>query len=259
MSEKKYANDTAREQILAFLDQTVDNMGLDLDADFADPDQSIQYFENPELVVDFIGDDAEMLLENKAELLLALEHLTMEMLRVPPEDHSLICFDTNDYRRLRIEELRMSAASAAERVKKSGQPFIFSSMNSRERRILHLALREETELRSESLGVGSQRQVVVLPKEAPLPAAPPAPAFRPPPIRGFAATATPGWKPEPPAEDRGDRGGARGGFRGGRDGDRRGGGGGGGFRGGSGGGRPPGGGGGRPGGGGGGRGAPRGR
>jgi len=234
-------------------------MGLDLDADFADPDQSIQYFENPELVVDFIGDDAEMLLENKAELLLALEHLTMEMLRVPPEDHSLICFDTNDYRRLRIEELRMSAASAAERVKKSGQPFIFSSMNSRERRILHLALREETELRSESLGVGSQRQVVVLPKEAPLPAAPPAPAFRPPPIRGFAATATPGWKPEPPAEDRGDRGGARGGFRGGRDGDRRGGGGGGGFRGGSGGGRPPGGGGGRPGGGGGGRGAPRGR
>ena len=145
MSEKKYANDTAREQILAFLDQTVDNMGLDLDADFADPDQSIQYFENPELVVDFIGDDAEMLLENKAELLLALEHLTMEMLRVPPEDHSLICFDTNDYRRLRIEELRMSAASAAERVKKSGQPFLFSSMNSRERRILHLALRNEFE------------------------------------------------------------------------------------------------------------------
>ena len=256
MSEKKYANDTAREQILAFLDQTVDNMGLDLDADFADPDQSIQYFENPELVVDFIGDDAEMLLENKAELLLALEHLTMEMLRVPPEDHSLICFDTNDYRRLRIEELRMSAASAAERVKKSGQPFLFSSMNSRERRILHLALREETELRSESIGVGALRQVVVLPKDAPLPAAPPAPAFRPPPIRGFAATATPGWKPEPPAEDRGDRG--RGGFRGGRDGDRRGGGGGGGgFRGG--GGRPGGGGGGRPGGGGGGRGAPRGR
>ncbi len=258
MSEKKYANDTAREQILAFLDQTVDNMGLDLDADFADPDQSIQYFESPELVVDFIGDDAEMLLENKAELLLALEHLTMEMLRVPPEDHSLICFDTNDYRRLRIEELRMSATSAAERVKKSGQPFIFSSMNSRERRIVHLALREETELRSESLGVGSQRQVVVLPKEAPLPAAPPAPAFRPPPIRGFAATATPGWKPEPPAEDRGDRGG-RGGFRGGRDGDR--GRSGGGFRGGSGGGggRPSGGGGGRPGGSGGGRGAPRGR
>lgn len=258
MSEKKYANDTAREQILAFLDQTVDNMGLDLDADFADPDQSIQYFENPELVVDFIGDDAEMLLENKAELLLALEHLTMEMLRVPPEDHSLICFDTNDYRRLRIEELRMSAASAAERVKKSGQPFLFSSMNSRERRILHLALREETELRSESIGVGAQRQVVVLPKDAPLPAAPPAPAFRPPPIRGFAATATPGWKPEPPAEARDDRG--RGGFRGGRDGGRDGGrgGGGGGFRGG---GRPGGssGGGGRPGGSGGGRGAPRGR
>jgi spoIIIJ-associated protein len=54
-------------------------------------------------------------------------------------------------------------------VKKSGRPFHFSPMNSRERRIIHLTLRNETEIRSESTGSGPFRQVVVLPVGMPLP------------------------------------------------------------------------------------------
>ena len=42
-------------------------------------------------------------------------------------------------------------------------------MNSRERRIIHLSLRNETEIRSESTGSGPFRQVVVLPVGMPLP------------------------------------------------------------------------------------------
>jgi spoIIIJ-associated protein len=51
-------------------------------------------------------------------------------------------------------------------------------MNSRERRILHLALRDQTEVRSESVGVGPIRQVVVVPfdlKTLPEPVIPPRP------------------------------------------------------------------------------------
>ena len=89
----------------------------------------------------------------------------MEALGMAPEEHSRMCFDANDHRMLRIEELRMSALAAAERVKKTHAPFHFSPMNSRERRILHLALRDETEVRSESVGVGPIRQVVVVPAD----------------------------------------------------------------------------------------------
>jgi len=119
--------------------------------------------ETPDLIVKFTGPDVDLLLSNKAELLLALEHLTMEMLRMASEDHSRISFDANDYRLLRIEELRLSAMTAAEKVKRTGQPFRFNPMNSRERRIIHMALRGETEVRSESLGSGPARQVVVYP------------------------------------------------------------------------------------------------
>ncbi len=72
----------------------------------------------------------------------------------------------------------MSAQAAAERVKKTHMPFHFSPMNSRERRILHLSLRDETEVRSESVGEGPIRQVVVVPadmKVLPEPIRPPRP------------------------------------------------------------------------------------
>ena len=75
---------------------------------------------------------------------------------------------------LRIEELRLSAAAAAEKVKRTGVPFRFNPMNSRERRVIHLALRGETDLRSESSGFGGHRQVVIYPAGmASLPEEPP--------------------------------------------------------------------------------------
>ena len=131
--------------------------------------------ENPEVTVNFAGHDVELLLANRAEVLLALEHLSMEAMRLPAEDHSLISFDANDYRLLRVEELRMSALAAAEKVKSTHVPFHFNPMTSRERRVIHLALRNEKELRSESVGVGPGRAVVVVPADMPTPPAPPMP------------------------------------------------------------------------------------
>jgi spoIIIJ-associated protein len=146
-----------------FLDMALDLADFDLDFEVTEGETLHPDFENPDLLVRFTGPDVELLLANKAELLLALEQLTMEALRMAPEEHSRICFDANDHRMLRIQELRMSAEAAAERVKKTHQPFHFSPMNSRERRILHLSLRNETEVRSESVGEGPIRQVVIVP------------------------------------------------------------------------------------------------
>src|SRR5205807_2029267 len=54
-------------------------------------------------------------------------------------------------------------------------PFHFNPMSSRERRVIHLALRDEKELRSESVGVGPGRAVVIVPADMPTPPAPPMP------------------------------------------------------------------------------------
>jgi spoIIIJ-associated protein len=175
---QKYTLQESGPRIEEFLKKTFQLAGFKLDFTVSEGENLHPDFENPDLMVRFSGPDTDLLLGNKAELLLALEQLTMEALGMASEEHSRICFDANDHRLLRIQELRMSAQAAADRVKKSHQPFHFSPMNSRERRIIHLSLRDEKEVRSESVGEGPVRQVVVVPadlKVLPEPIRPPRP------------------------------------------------------------------------------------
>jgi spoIIIJ-associated protein len=171
----KYTVDSLRPRLDQFLNPLLTHAGLALSYELRSSENPHPEVENPDVTVNFAGEDVELLLANRGELLLALEHLSMEALRLPAEDHSLISFDANDYRLLRVEELRMSALAAAEKVKSTHVPFHFNPMSSRERRVIHLALRNETELRSESVGVGPGRAVVIVPSDMPTPPAPPMP------------------------------------------------------------------------------------
>ncbi len=220
MSEaNKYSVAETGPKVESFLNRLLPLAGLDVMFEIVSGAAAHQDFETPDLLVRFSGRDVEWLLANKAEAMLALEQLTMEMLRMSSDEHSRICFDANDYRLLRIEELRMSAAAAAEKVLKTKVPFQFNPMNSRERRIIHLVLRDHKDLRSESLGQGPYRHVVILPAGMPSLPEPPHPSG--PPVR------RPGGIGGPPSRG-GDRppfrGGGPGHVGGGGDRDRRGGG-----------------------------------
>jgi len=119
-----------------------------------------------EVLADLDGRDKEILLERGAELLKAFEHLAFRALRLEPSFHEKIHIDSGGYRALRFEELRMTARVAAERVQSSRQPFRLNPMSSRERRIVHLALKDISGVRTESIGVGENRQVVIHPLDS---------------------------------------------------------------------------------------------
>jgi spoIIIJ-associated protein len=215
MVSGKYTVQETGPRIDEFLRKLIDGSGLELTYRIESGSNSFEDFETPDILVKFSGPDVDLLLENKAELLLALEQLTTEALRMPADEHSMLCFDANEHRLMRIEELRLSALTAAEKVKKTRVPFLFSPMNSRERRIIHLALRNETGIRSESVGQAPNRQVAIVPadmKELPAP--------KPAVFRG-ARSAVPhgGGRPRDDRTGRDRRGErqTRGGRRGGRD------------------------------------------
>lgn len=126
----------------------------------ADPNR----FESREVYVEMAGPDVDLVLERHAELLRSLEHIATKMLRLEVEEHDLISFDARGYKATRAQELRMAADTAAEQVRRTGQPYNFAPMNSRERRMLHLAFRNYEDLRSESSGEGLRRYLVVYPK-----------------------------------------------------------------------------------------------
>jgi len=216
LTERKYSVAAIGLRIDGFLDATLQNGGIKLTYEIQDAAPANDDFETPDVMVKFSGPDVDLLLHNRAELLLALEHVTMEMLRMPSEDHSRISFDANDYRLLRIEELRLSAVAAADRVKRTGEHFRFNSMNSRERRVIHLSLRNEAAVRSESCGAGPGRHVVVYP--AGMASLPEPPRSLEPPRRSVYDGPRPDDRGAggPPRGDRRDRGGRgdRGGPRG---------------------------------------------
>jgi spoIIIJ-associated protein len=125
----------------------------------ADPDG----LERRDIYVDLDGPDAPMLIMRNAELLRSLEHVAARILRFEQNEYDRVSFDSRGFKALRARELKLTAETAAARVRESGMPFAFNPMNSRERRMLHLALQNFTDVKTESGGEGFDRHVVVYP------------------------------------------------------------------------------------------------
>jgi spoIIIJ-associated protein len=129
-----------------------------------------------DISVELAGPDSPMLLERGNALLNSLESLAVKMLRLEAHEHEVINFDCRNAKAGRRQELKLAAEVAAERVRKGGQPYMFAAMNSRERRLVHLFLSQEADLRTESSGEGPRRCVVLYPKDYRGPAPSPAPS-----------------------------------------------------------------------------------
>lgn len=154
----------AAQALQKFLEDMVRAAKLDLNVKVrAVETQASEDSGEAEIVADLDGRDKGILLERNGEVLKAIEHLAFRALRLDSVHHEKIHLDCGGYRALRFEELRMTARVAAERVQTSRQPFRLNPMSSRERRIVHLALKDVPGVRTESVGMGEERQVVIHP------------------------------------------------------------------------------------------------
>jgi spoIIIJ-associated protein len=122
-------------------------------------------FEKPDILVELAGPDSPVLLARGAELLRSMEFVATKVLGLESEEHEKLSFDCQNFKAMRRQELAMAADVAAEKVRKSGVPYEFAPMSARERRLIHLALRDSGDLRTESSGEGARRSVVVYPKD----------------------------------------------------------------------------------------------
>ena len=157
----------AAKKIQAFLTSTIEKGGFRIKYRITvdPPAPADRDWERPRIFVELAGADSDLLLERGGELLRSFEYLALEMLHLGREEHDQVIFDCRNFRSMRLNELREAAAVAAEKVRHTGAPYEFAPMTSRERRIVHLELREATDLRTESGGEGPRRHVVVYPKD----------------------------------------------------------------------------------------------
>jgi predicted RNA-binding protein Jag len=156
-----YAAAAAR--IAAFLKTLTTTGGLKLKyritagAGAADPEG----FEAREIYVELAGPDAPLLTQRGGELLYALEHVAAKVIRLEPEEHDKVSFDAAQFKAIRAREMRLAAETAASEVRETGEPYSFQPMSSRERRMLHLALKGFDDLETASSGENPRRFVVV--------------------------------------------------------------------------------------------------
>ncbi len=107
------------------------------------------------------GEDVPFLLNENGEMLDAFETLLFQIYgRELDREHRFVC-DADGFRQTRRAELQAMARFAANNVRKSDKPFAFGILNSTERRVIHLTLQAETDLVTESVGVGRDRRLQV--------------------------------------------------------------------------------------------------
>ena len=85
---------------------------------------------------------------------------------VPPENGVRVTVDAGNYRARRQSSLEMTARAAAQRARASGRPVRLEPMPSSERRIIHMFLRDEAGITTQSEGREPQRRLVILPSDA---------------------------------------------------------------------------------------------
>lgn len=118
--------------------------------------------ENDEqILVRFYGADGRRLIDRNGELLDALQVLANKAL-VGRKTEKEIEFDCQDFKQRRNEEIGQQARDVADRVRRDGREQLLPAMSPIERRIVHLALRDDAEVTTISRGEGFYKRVAIM-------------------------------------------------------------------------------------------------
>lgn len=115
--------------------------------------------------VDIRGNDLSMLIGRRSETLSAFQYIASLIVGKEEEQFVQLTVDVEGYRDRREKQLIQMAKRMADQVSKSGRRQTLEPMPSAERRIIHIALRDHPDVKTESTGEEPYRKVMILPKD----------------------------------------------------------------------------------------------
>jgi spoIIIJ-associated protein len=107
-----------------------------------------------------------LLIGRRGETLRSLQFMVNLLVSRKVQKWPQVVVDVGNYRQRRQESLEGLARRMAERVRQSGRPLTLEPMGAYERRIVHLALRSDPTVYTESSGEGENRKVVIYPAKS---------------------------------------------------------------------------------------------
>jgi spoIIIJ-associated protein len=144
-------------EIAAFVQNVVTAMGLVLTASVEETPEGTR--------INLEGEDGGVLIRRGGEGLQALQHVVATTFRKQlGEDHRIV-IDCNGFRRDKDAELRQMAQFMAGKARSSGVPQEMGPLNPYERRIVHLAIAQDPDVTSESIGDAFMKTVIISVKD----------------------------------------------------------------------------------------------
>ncbi|HSJ90274.1 MAG TPA: RNA-binding cell elongation regulator Jag/EloR [Anaerolineales bacterium] len=115
--------------------------------------------------VDIRGKDLSVLIGRRSETLSAFQYIASLIVGKETQQFVQLIVDVEGYRDRREKQLIQMAKRVADQVVKSGRRQTLEPMPSSERRVIHIALRDHPEVKTESTGEEPYRKVMILPKK----------------------------------------------------------------------------------------------
>lgn len=157
--DRNHMLQVARDTVKELLDKM--KVSATVTAHYATPDDQQ---DRPPLMVDVNGKDLSVLIGPKAETLNALQYIAG--LIVSKEiGHSIpLVIDVEGYRARRSQQIRQLARRMAEQAVRTGRRQVLEPMPANERRLIHIELRSNPDVTTESQGEEPRRKVTIIPK-----------------------------------------------------------------------------------------------
>jgi spoIIIJ-associated protein len=111
------------------------------------------------------GGNSALLIGKHGRTLDALQYILQRIVHKQKRTRLRISIDVEGYRDRRTASLTQMALRLGEKVKRSGKPATISPMNAYDRRIIHIALKDNAGVKTQSMGSGSFRKLVIYPQK----------------------------------------------------------------------------------------------
>jgi spoIIIJ-associated protein len=154
------SSDPQASRAIAFVQNVITHMHLDAEASFAPDDGE---GDASEIRIEIEGPDAGRIIGKRGLVLEAIQYLTSRVAQKSGEEKKHISVDAEGYRARHEDQLAEMAEKLATRVATEGKIITFDPMNARDRRIVHMAVKEIAGVRTESNGQGPDRRVQIIP------------------------------------------------------------------------------------------------
>lgn len=117
------------------------------------------------LIYTISGGESGVLIGKRGQTLEAIQYLLEKMINKKSTNRVRVLVDVEGYLEKRKSNLKQMASRMAEKAKRTKKPVTIGQMNAHDRRIVHIHLKDEKDVRTQSIGDGYYRKLMIFPKK----------------------------------------------------------------------------------------------